>query len=288
MKAVAFADVCPEKQAEVIQISDFQQNEFITVICDLGNFNGTATELLTLIKAMSSAPSITRLKPEGLTKLLHKRKDILQLKGMNITIGKSGHRFIILQKTVQTVPNPENIEPVAHEPQTEFIWFQYFCKSGDLFTAYRHWAEQSNCIPNKQVPLAWCYAYKNWSWHDRKKLSIRKTEASPAISRSELQKQRFEQAREEKWQCREKLMEKIDKMINQPIPRNWKIKDLVAIIKMINDIDRYLFGYEFRELEAIAILYRSGMLTDEQMTQIDQQFQILKENIRAIFSDLIH
>lgn len=83
-------------------------------------------------------------------------------------------------------------------------------------------------------------------------------------------------------------MEKIDKMINQPIPRNWKIKDLVAIIKMINDIDRYLFGYEFRELEAIAILYRSGMLTDEQMTQIDQQFQILKENIRAIFSDLIH
>lgn len=67
-----------------------------------------------------------------------------------------------------------------------------------------------------------------------------------------------------------------------------KIKDLVAIIKMTNDIDRYLFSYEFRELEAITILYRSGMLSEDQMTKIDYQFQILKENIRAIFSNPIH
>jgi len=57
---------------------------------------------------------------------------------------------------------------------------------------------------------------------------------------------------------------------------------------MTNDIDRYLFSYEFRELEAITILYRSGMLSEDQMTKIDYQFQILKENIRAIFSNPIH
>ena len=34
MQAEAFTDVSSEKQAEVIQISDFQQNEFITAICD--------------------------------------------------------------------------------------------------------------------------------------------------------------------------------------------------------------------------------------------------------------
>jgi len=190
---------------------------------------------------------------------------------------------------------PELPPKLPYEPLHDYYRFICYLRLGkkrSLYAAYCDFCKQYGIAINKSLPYDWTRAFKAWNWDDRCAsfdAEWEEEERKQAVARKNMiarrWKSRAEEARERKWQMRETLYEKVERMVNTPIDQlNWKIRDMLDIIEQISALDEELLPSAIAEVKAIADLKDAGIIPAETAEQIDNILNDAYNQVRSLLS----